>query len=106
MFVDFPSLTSVCNFYVYYPDVLIATQNNFNCQIIYCGNDIIQLSSRYKTHKIIMYNCIPNIYFDFFRTVLRKGGYTLVTLSHIVIPYRNSVYETRARVTYQKLVTR
>ena len=36
----------------------------------------------------------------------RKGGYTLVTLPRIVTPYRNSVDGTRARVTYQKLVTR
>ena len=35
-----------------------------------------------------------------------KGGYTLVTLPRIVTPYRDSVDETRARVTYQKLVTR
>jgi hypothetical protein len=35
-----------------------------------------------------------------------KGGYTLVTLQRIVTPYRDSVDETRARVTYQKLVTR
>ena len=35
-----------------------------------------------------------------------KGGYTLVTLPRIVTPYRDSVDETRDRVTYQKLVTR
>jgi len=35
-----------------------------------------------------------------------KGGYTLVTLPRIVTPYRDSVDETRARVTYQNLVTR
>jgi len=35
-----------------------------------------------------------------------KGGYTLVTLPRIVTPYRDLVDETRARVTYQKLVTR
>ena len=35
-----------------------------------------------------------------------KGGYILVTLPRIVTPYRDSVDETRARVTYQKLVTR
>jgi hypothetical protein len=35
-----------------------------------------------------------------------KGRYTLVTLPRIVTPYRYSVDETRARVTYQKLVTR
>ena len=35
-----------------------------------------------------------------------KGGYTLVTLPHIVTPYRDSMDETRVRVTYQKLVTR
>ena len=35
-----------------------------------------------------------------------NGGYTLVTLLRIVTPYRDSVDETRARVTYQKLVTR
>jgi len=35
-----------------------------------------------------------------------KGGYTLVTLPRIVTPYRDSVDGTRARVTYQKLVTR
>ena len=34
-----------------------------------------------------------------------KGGYTLVTLPHIVTPYRDSVDETRVRITYQKLVT-
>ena len=34
-----------------------------------------------------------------------KGGYTLVTLPHIVTPYRDSVDGTRDRVTYQKLVT-
>ena len=33
------------------------------------------------------------------------GGYTLVTLPRIVTPYRDSVDETRARVTYQQLVT-
>jgi len=38
--------------------------------------------------------------------VHRKGGYTLVTLPRILTPYRDSVYETCARVTYQKLVTR
>ena len=32
-----------------------------------------------------------------------KGGYTLVTLPRIVTPYRDSVDETRDRVTYQKL---
>jgi len=36
----------------------------------------------------------------------RKGGYTLVTLPRIVTPHRDSVDENRARVTYQKLVTR
>ena len=35
-----------------------------------------------------------------------RGEYTLVTLPRIVTPYRDSVDETRARVTYQKLVTR
>jgi len=35
-----------------------------------------------------------------------KGGCTLVTLPRIVTPYRDSVDETRDRVTYQKLVTR
>jgi hypothetical protein len=35
-----------------------------------------------------------------------KGGSTLVTLPRIVTPYRDSVDGTRARVTYQKLVTR
>jgi len=35
-----------------------------------------------------------------------KGGYTLVTSPRIVTPYRDSVDGTRARVTYQKLVTR
>jgi hypothetical protein len=35
-----------------------------------------------------------------------EGGYTLVTLPRIVTPYRDSVDGTRARVTYQKLVTR
>jgi len=35
-----------------------------------------------------------------------KGGYTLVTLPHIVTPYRDSVDGTRDRVTYQTLVTR
>jgi hypothetical protein len=36
-----------------------------------------------------------------------KGGYTLVTLPRILVtPYRRSVDETRARVTYRKLVTR
>jgi len=34
------------------------------------------------------------------------GRFTLVTLPLIVTPYRDSVDETRARVTYQKLVTR
>jgi len=34
------------------------------------------------------------------------GGYTLVTLPRIVTPYRDSVDGNRARVTYQKLVTR
>jgi hypothetical protein len=34
-----------------------------------------------------------------------KGGYTLVTLTCIVTPYRDSVDGTRYRVTYQKLVT-
>ena len=37
---------------------------------------------------------------------LLKGGSTLVTLPRIVTPYRDSVDGTRARVTYQKLVTR
>jgi hypothetical protein len=32
--------------------------------------------------------------------VQSKGGYTLVTLPRIVTPYRDSVDETRARVTY------
>jgi hypothetical protein len=35
-----------------------------------------------------------------------KVGYTLVTLPRTVTPYRDSVDETRGRVTYQKLVTR
>jgi len=35
-----------------------------------------------------------------------NGGYTLVTLPRIVTPYRDSVDETRAPVTYQKLVRR
>ena len=35
-----------------------------------------------------------------------KGGSTLVTLPRNVTPYRDSVDETRDRVTYQKLVTR
>ena len=35
-----------------------------------------------------------------------QGGYTLVTLPRVVTPYRDSVDEIRARVTYQKLVTR
>jgi hypothetical protein len=35
-----------------------------------------------------------------------SGGYTPATLPRIVTPYRNSVDETRARVTYQKFVTR
>ena len=35
-----------------------------------------------------------------------KGGHTLVTLPRIVTPYRDIVDETRARITYQKLVTR
>jgi len=35
-----------------------------------------------------------------------KVGYTLVTLPRILTPYRDSVDETRGRVTYQKLVTR
>jgi hypothetical protein len=35
-----------------------------------------------------------------------KDGYKLVTLPRIVTPYRDSVDGTRARVTYQKLVTR
>jgi hypothetical protein len=35
-----------------------------------------------------------------------KGGYTRVTLPRIVTLYRDSVDETRARVMYQKLVTR
>ena len=34
-----------------------------------------------------------------------KGGYTLVTLSRIATPYRDSVDGTRDRVTYQKFVT-
>jgi len=34
------------------------------------------------------------------------GGYTLVTLPPIVTPYRDGVDGARARVTYQKLVTR
>jgi TATA-binding protein-associated factor Taf7 len=34
-----------------------------------------------------------------------KGGYTLITLPHIVTPYRDIVDKTRDRVTYQKLVT-
>jgi hypothetical protein len=34
------------------------------------------------------------------------GGYTLLTLPHILTPYRDSVDGTRDRVTYQKLVTR
>ena len=35
-----------------------------------------------------------------------KGVYTLVTLPRIVTQYHDSVDGTRARVTYQKLVTR
>jgi hypothetical protein len=35
-----------------------------------------------------------------------EGGYKLVTLPRIVTPYRDGVDGTRARVTYQKLVTR
>ena len=40
------------------------------------------------------------------QSVQPKGGYTLVTLPRIVTPYRDSVDETRARVTYQKMVKR
>jgi len=36
----------------------------------------------------------------------QRVGSTLVTLPRIVTPYRDSVDGTRARVTYQKLVTR
>jgi len=35
-----------------------------------------------------------------------KGGYTLVPLPRIVTPYRDGVDETRARITYRKLVMR
>jgi hypothetical protein len=35
-----------------------------------------------------------------------KGEYTLVLLTRIVTPYRDSVDGSRDRVTYQKLVTR
>jgi len=35
-----------------------------------------------------------------------KGGYTLVMLLRIVTPYRDSVYETRDQIMYQKLVMR
>jgi len=35
-----------------------------------------------------------------------KGGYTLVTLPHIVTPYRDSKDGTCNHVTCQKLVTR
>jgi hypothetical protein len=35
-----------------------------------------------------------------------KGRYTLLTLLRIVTQYRDSVDETRDRVTYHKLVTR
>jgi hypothetical protein len=35
-----------------------------------------------------------------------KGGSTLVTLLRIVTPYHDGVDGARARVTYQKLVTR
>jgi glycosyltransferase A (GT-A) superfamily protein (DUF2064 family) len=34
------------------------------------------------------------------------GGYTLVTLRHIVTLYHESVDGTRDHITYQKLVTR
>jgi len=34
-----------------------------------------------------------------------KAGSTLVTLPRNVTPYRDSVEETRDRVTYQKFVT-
>jgi hypothetical protein len=37
---------------------------------------------------------------------IHKGGFTLVTLPRIVTPYHDSVDGTRARVTYQKFVTR
>jgi hypothetical protein len=39
-------------------------------------------------------------------SMLRYGGYTLVTLPRIVTLYRDSVDGTRDRVTYQKFVTR
>jgi len=40
-----------------------------------------------------------------YHTLYYKSEYTLVTLPRIVTPYRDSVDGTRARVTYQKLVT-
>jgi hypothetical protein len=40
------------------------------------------------------------------RTGVLNGGYTLVTLPRIVTPYRDGVDGSRARVTYQELVTR
>jgi hypothetical protein len=40
------------------------------------------------------------------RLQVRVIDYTLVTLPRFVTPYRDSVYGTRDRVTYQKLVTR
>ena len=41
-----------------------------------------------------------------FSRIRVKGGYTLVTLPRIVTQYRDGVDEARARVMYQKLVTR
>jgi hypothetical protein len=50
------------------------------------------------------YKCTVHTEHQWYRTA--KGGYTLVTLPRIVTPYRDSVDETRDRVTCQKLVTR
>jgi hypothetical protein len=57
------------------------------------------------------FNAIHTLTYYFFKIHLNiiltpKGGYTLVTLPRIVTLYRDSVDETRARVTYQKLVKR
>jgi hypothetical protein len=77
---------------------LISDRPNQTAKFILCLAHGIQLVSNawiIECCEVSGYSCLKI-----------KGGYTLVTLPHIVTPYGDSVDGTRDRVTYKKLVTR
>ena len=73
--------------------------------ILLYSDGLIRAERHFSCHKLhtVLYNCPEFVWND---PGICKDGYTLVTLPRIVTPYRDSVDRTRARVTYQKLVTR